>query len=295
MSATPTTLPDCDPPARHPEPAARKLPPGSCDSHFHVFGPQGRYPMDPRRNYTPHESSLEDFRKVMGAIGVGRGVIVQPSVYGTDNRATLDALPAGGRAFRAIAVPPADVSDAELERMHALGVRGVRLNLLNPQMLTLDAALAILGRMSGRGWHLQVLLDLGKEPDALRALVDKARVPVVVDHMGKLAPATRTHALFDLLRSGVCWVKVSGSYRVSAEPSPHADLTGLARAFADANPEQVIWGSDWPHTELHHGTPSAASLAALVHAWFPDEALRRRICVDNPCRLYGFSDKEIAT
>ncbi len=295
MSATPPALPDCDPPPRHPGPAAAKLPVGSCDSHFHVFGPQARYPMDPRRNYTPHESSLDAYREVMGAIGIGRGVIVQPSVYGTDNRATLDALRAGGPAFRAIVVPAADVSDTELERMHALGVRGVRLNLLNPQMLTLEAALDILGRVAGLGWHLQVLLDLGKEPDALRALVTRTSVPVVVDHMGKLAPATRHHALFDLLKAGVCWVKLSGSYRVSAEPSPHADLTGLARAFADANPEQVLWGSDWPHTELHHGTPSAASLAALVHAWLPDDALRRRICVSNARRLYGFTDEEIAT
>ncbi|MEO8922325.1 MAG: amidohydrolase family protein, partial [Caldimonas sp.] len=234
------------------------------------------------------------YREVMGAIGIGRGVIVQPSVYGTDNRATLDALQAGGPAFRAIAVPAADVSDAELDRMHALGVRGVRLNLLNPQMLTLEAALAILGRVAGRGWHLQVLLDLGKQPDALRALVAKTSVPVVVDHMGKLAPSTRSHPLFDLLKAGACWVKLSGSYRVSAEPSPHADLTGLARAFADANPEQLLWGSDWPHTELHHGTPIAASLAALVHAWFPDAALRRQICVHNASRLYGFRDEEIA-
>jgi predicted TIM-barrel fold metal-dependent hydrolase len=287
--------PDCDPPPLHPEPAAAKLPAGSCDNHFHVFGPQARYPMDPRRNYTPHESSLDAYREVMGAISIGRGVIVQPSVYGTDNRATLDALQAGGPAFRAIVVPAADVGDAELERMHALGVRGVRLNLLNPQMLTVEAALAILGRMAGRGWHLQVLLDLGKQPDALRALVAKTSVPVVVDHMGKLAPTTRSHALFDLLKAGVCWVKLSGSYRVSAEPSPHGDLTGLARAFVDANPRQVLWGTDWPHTELHHGTPSAASLAALVHTWLPDEALRRQICVSNASRLYGFTDEEIAT
>ncbi|MDQ2780615.1 MAG: amidohydrolase family protein [Pseudomonadota bacterium] len=250
--------------------------------------------MDPRRNYTPHESSLDAYRKVMGAIGIGRGVIVQPSVYGTDNRATLDALQAGGPAFRAIVVPAADVSDDQLERMHALGVRGLRLNLLNPQMLTLDAALAILARVAGRGWHLQVLLDLGKEPDALRSLVDKTSAPVVVDHMGKLAPNTRKHPLFDLLKAGACWVKLSGAYRVSAEPPPHADLTGLARAFADANPAQVIWGSDWPHTELHQGTPSAASLAALVQAWLPDEALRHQICVSNASRLYGFIEEEIA-
>jgi 2-pyrone-4,6-dicarboxylate lactonase len=107
VSAQPAAAPDCDPPPRDQPAAQRKLPAGTCDTHFHVFGPQARYPMDPRRNYTPHESSFEDYRKVMRAAGIERGVIVQPSVYGNDNSATLDALRQGGGAFRAIAVPPA--------------------------------------------------------------------------------------------------------------------------------------------------------------------------------------------
>jgi predicted TIM-barrel fold metal-dependent hydrolase len=115
-------------------------------------------------------------------------------------------------------------------------------------------------------------------------------VPVVVDHMGKLAPSTRSHALIDLLKAGACWVKLSAPYRVSAQRSPHADLTGLVQMLVEANPERVLWGSDWPHTELHDGTPAAAALAALVHAWFPDEALRRQVCVTNPARLYGYPD-----
>jgi predicted TIM-barrel fold metal-dependent hydrolase len=280
--------PDCDPPPRNPEAAAHKLPPGACDTHFHVFGPQARYPMDPRRNYTPHECSLDDYRRVMAAIGIERGVIVQPSVYGNDNSATLDALRAGGSAFRAIAVPPGDVSDKALEEMHALGVRGVRLNLVNPAMLTTEDALSMLRAMSRNQWHLQVQLDLARDPGALRAICDRVDVPVVVDHMGKLAPATRKHDLMDLLKAGVCWVKLSAPYRVSAQPSPHPDLTEFVRTLADANPQRVLWGSDWPHTELHAGTPPAASLAALVHTWFPDDAMRRQVCVANPARLYGF-------
>jgi predicted TIM-barrel fold metal-dependent hydrolase len=282
--------PDCDPPPRNPAPAARMLPRGTCDTHFHVFGPQGRYPMDPRRNYTPHECSLDDYGQVMRAIGIERGVIVQPSVYGNDNSATLDALRTGGSAFRAIAVPPADVSDDELEYMNRIGVRGIRLNLVNPAMLNTDDGLSMLRRMSKQGWHLQVQLDLANKPDALRAICDKVDAPVVVDHMGKLAPSTRQHDLMDMLKSGACWVKLSAPYRVSAQPSPHPDLTDFVRTLADANPERVMWGSDWPHTELHGGTPSAASLAALVHAWFPDEAMRRQVCVTNPARLYGYAD-----
>jgi predicted TIM-barrel fold metal-dependent hydrolase len=290
MSATSPAVPDCDPPPRYPAQAARLLPPGTCDTHFHVFGPQSRYPMDARRNYTPHECTLEDYRDVMRALGIERGVIIQPSVYGTDNRATLDALRSGGPAFRGIAVPARDISDDELAEMQRLGVRGLRLNLVNPQMVHLDHTLAILRRMAASAWHLQVQLELGKTPEALRPLCDKAGVPVVVDHMGKLAPSTRKHPLMDMLKAGPCWVKLSAPYRVSAQPAPHAELTGLVRALADANPERVLWGSDWPHTELHHGTPSAASLADLVHAWFPDDALRRQICVTNPARLYGYPD-----
>lgn len=291
MTTTTPALPDCDPPARDPTPAAHPLPPGTCDTHFHVFGPQGTYPMDPRRNYTPHESGLDDYRRLMRAIGIERAVIVQPSVYGNDNRATLDALRAGGAQFRAIAVPAPDVGDAELAEMNALGVRGIRLNLVNPAMLSVDDTLAILRRTARYDWHLQVHLSLAQDPGALGPLCAKAGVPVVVDHMGKLAPSTRAHELMDLLKAGVCWVKLSAPYRVSAQPSPHADLSGLVHALADANPERVLWGSDWPHTELHAGTPDAAALAGLVHAWFPDEALRRQVCVTNPARLYGYPER----
>jgi predicted TIM-barrel fold metal-dependent hydrolase len=172
--------------------------------------------------------------------------------------------------------------------MHQLGVRGIRLNLVNPAMLDVDDGLAILRRMAAHNWHLQVQLDLANKPDTLRAICSKTTVPVVVDHMGKLAPSTREHDLLDMLRSGACWVKLSAPYRVSREPSPHADLTPLVRALADANPQRLLWGSDWPHTELHHGTPTAASLSELVHEWFPDEALREQVCAVNPAQLYGF-------
>ena len=291
MTNTEPATPDCDPPPRNPLPAIHTLPSGTCDTHFHVFGPQDRYPMDPRRNYTPHECSIDAYRDVMRAAGIARGVIVQPSVYGTDNRATLDGLRAVGPAFRAIAVLSAGVTDNELAEMHRLGVRGVRLNLVNPAMVGLDDTLAILRRTASHGWHLQVQLDLARDPGALGPLCEKVNVPVVIDHMGKLHPSMRAHPLMDMLKTGACWVKLSAPYRVSREPSPHADLVDLVRALADANPERVLWGSDWPHTELHDGTPAIGALADLVHTWFPDESLRRQVCVRNPARLYGFPEE----
>jgi predicted TIM-barrel fold metal-dependent hydrolase len=295
MSPAPLVAADCDPPSRDPVPATALLPPGACDTHVHVFGPHRRYPLDARRNYTPHECALDDYRKVMRALGIGRAVLVQPSVYGTDNSALLDALREGGPAFRGIVVPGADIDDGALREMHERGVRGVRLNLVNPQVVGLDQTLALFERVAAWGWHLQVLLDLTRHGSGmLQSLCDRVTVPVVVDHMGKLPPGTRRHALFDLVKAGRCWVKLSAPYRTSNEPPPHADIAGLARALADANPAQVLWGSDWPHTEQHGGMPEACSLTALFHDWFPDAACRTQICVANPARLYGYSQEFIA-
>lgn len=290
MSAASPPQADCAPPARVPSRAKHGLPAGTCDSHLHVFGPYARYPLDARRNYTPHECSLDDYRQVMEAIGVDRAVLVQPSVYGTDNSAMLDALRAGGAPFRGVAVLAPDTNDDALKNMHALGVRGIRLNLLNPQVVGADEVLTLLERLKklGMAWHLQVLSDVARGPDALQSLCGRTDAPIVVDHMGKLPPFVRKHPLFDLLKSGRCWVKLSAAYRVSAEPPPHGDIANLARALADANPAQALWGTDWPHTELHNGTPEAASLADLLHGWFPDPATLRQICVTNPARLYEF-------
>ena len=281
---------DCDPPPRAPRRTAQRLPAGSCDAHLHVFGPHARYPLHARRNYTPHECSLTDYRQVMEAIGVDRAVLVQPSVYGTDNSAMLDALRDGGPAFRGVAVLSPDTDDAALRDMHALGVRGLRLNLVNPQVVSEPEVLALLERLRGLGlsWHLQVLADLARDPDALLSLCDKTDAPIVVDHMGKLPPAVRQHPLYGLLASGRCWVKLSAPYRCSAEATPYRDIAGLARRLADANPARVLWGTDWPHTELHSGTPDAALLAELLHSWLPDAATRERACITNPARLYEF-------
>lgn len=290
MSEWASPQPDCDPPARVPSRAERRLPAGTCDSHLHVFGPHSRYPLDPRRNYTPHECSLDGYRQVMQAIGIERAVLVQPSVYGTDNSAMLDALRAGGAGFRGVAVLAPGTSDDELKNMHALGVRGIRLNLLNPQVVGFDEALCLLERVKqlGMAWHLQVLTNVARDPQSLLSLRDKTDATIVVDHMGKLSPFARRHGLFDMLKAGRCWVKLSAPYRVSAEPQPYADIAKLVRALVETNPAQALWGTDWPHTELHNGTPDAALLAQWMQTCFPDPATLRQICVTNPAHLYQF-------
>ncbi|HEX7441300.1 MAG TPA: amidohydrolase family protein [Caldimonas sp.] len=283
-------LPDCLRPQLSAVAPRMPLPPGTCDTHMHVFGEQARYPLDARRNYTPHVCTLDQYRDVMALCGIERAVLVQPSVYGSDNSLLLDALREGGPAFRGVAVPHPDASEGELAAMHAAGVRGVRLNLVNPAVLGIDEALALSERTAALGWHLQVqvALDTAAGEAALRQIAVRVRVPLVVDHMGRPAPGPAPRTLAELLATGRGWVKLSAPYRISRQPAPaHADLLPLVQSLVAANPERLLWASDWPHSERTQSTPHDADLVDLLALWVPDAAIRRRICVDNPARLYG--------
>jgi len=290
----PDAAPDCAPPQPVVRTPRARLPDGACDCHCHVFGERARYPLDPRRNYTPHVATLADHRAVMAACGIERAVLVQPSVYGTDNSCLLDALrdaASQGGAYRGIVVPDAAASDDELLAMDALGVRGIRLNVVNPQMLALDDAIALCTRMRSRDWHLQVHLTVAGDGAAtLARLADRVDVPIVVDHFGRPAAGARLPGLLlDLVASGRVWVKLSAAYRIGAPAaSAHADIRSLVDALVAANPARLLWGSDWPHTELHDPTPHDADLVDLLVATLPDAATLRRVCVDNPVALYRF-------
>jgi predicted TIM-barrel fold metal-dependent hydrolase len=278
----------CAPPPSNVERSALRLPPGGCDCHMHIFGPYARYPLAPGRNYTPHVCTLDMYQEFMHALGIDRSVLVQPSVYGTDNRAMLDALREGGAAFRGVAVPSPGVTDAELRDWHQAGVRGIRLNLVNPAVLSVDDAVLLAKRVEPLGWHLQVQLNLESgDVTPVTALMQRIAVPIVVDHIGRLAPDAPRRPLLDVLATGRCWVKLSAPYRLSRLPHPHEDLAGLARDLVEHRPDRLLWASDWPHTELAH-TPRAAQLGELLHRWLPTPAHRQTICVDNPGRLYAF-------
>lgn len=289
MNATVAVEPDCAAPPPHPSQPHQRLPAQSCDTHLHVFGPPSRYPLDARRNYTPHLCTLADYRRVMRALGIERAVLVQPSVYGTDNSALLDALREGGGDFRGIVVPPIDVSDAALAAMHAIGVRGIRLNLVNPAVLGVDDAVRLCSRIAAFGWHLQVQLVLDAAgAEALQMLRRRIDVPLVIDHMGRLPPGADMRPLLAALDSGTSWVKLSAPYRNSTQPSPHSDLASRIAMLVAARPDRLLWGSDWPHTEQPTTTPEAGALADLLHAWIPDAATRQRVLVDNPAQRYGY-------
>jgi predicted TIM-barrel fold metal-dependent hydrolase len=272
------------PPARPPRPT---LPPGTCDCHFHVFA-EGA-PLADRRSYTPRPASLEGWLGLAGTAGIARGVAVQPSVYGFDNTVLLAALAVRPDMLRGIVVISPDTPRTEVERLHRLGVRGVRLNLRNKSGLGLDAAPGLARLIRPFGWHLQ--FQIGPEQIAQVAeIAAKARTTAVIDHMAFLPPqpdavASGLPALQRLLDGGAAYVKLSAPYRL-APPQHYPELGEPVRHLARSHPERLLWGSDWPHPELFADMPDDAELVEATLSWLPGAALRRQIFIDNPQALY---------
>jgi predicted TIM-barrel fold metal-dependent hydrolase len=285
------SLPSCQGPNPDPGTPIHATPPAAWDCHAHIFGPVEQYPFTPNRSFTPPEASLTAYRRMLAALGIAHAVIVQPSVYGTDNRCTFDSVSAAGGRWRGVAVVNPKVSEQELERLHAAGFRGVRVNVLFRGGLTLDA-LEQLGRaIAPFGWHLQLLLDC-RDLVELAPRLRQLPVQIVVDHMGHLPTSAGVeHPGFQLLRQlvreGRCWVKLSGAYRVSAEPYPYHDVVPFARALIEADASHMVWGSDWPHPAVGGSIPQDAELLDLLALWAPDAEVRRRILTENPAKLYG--------
>jgi predicted TIM-barrel fold metal-dependent hydrolase len=288
--------PSCAAPDPRPRTPALRLPPLVCDTHAHICGPRTRYPYWPGRVYTPPDCLLSDYRRMLATLGVERAVLVQPSVYADDNTALLDALREAGSGFRAVAVVAADVAEAELERMHALGVRGVRCNIVDIVEDKGKLPLAMLQRLAGRirryGWHIELLMHADEFPGMDRAFVDFP-VDIVLGHLGYLRTEKGTddpgfRALLALMRAGKAWVKLTGPYRISGQPLPYADTVPFARALLEAAPGRVLWGTDWPHVMMQGAMPNDGDLCDVLASWIPDAALRQRVLVDNPAALYGF-------
>ena len=285
----------CPPPDPNPRAPHHALPADACDCHIHIVPAPERFPFIAHRAYTPAVTPLPAYEAVMRATGIARAVIVQPSFYGTDNRATLEPLTAGDDRFRAVVVVDRNVSDAELERMQALGARGVRLNIATgADVIGLEDMQALAPRLRRLGWHLQVFMrvaDFVRHRDALLRL----ELPLVVDHMGVPAPQLGIveagfRRLVASVATGECWVKLSGAYRMTRlADGSYADSIAFAHALAAANPRRCLWGSDWPHPHFDGPMPNDGTLLDLLAAWVPDAATRRRILVDNPATLYGWA------
>jgi 2-pyrone-4,6-dicarboxylate lactonase len=288
--SSPSHLPQCAPPHLAPSIPHAPAPPGAWDCHAHIFGPVERYPLHPNRSYDPAPASLAAYRDMLATLCVERAVIVQPSIYGTDNRCTADALRRSEGAWRGVAVVDAEVSIRELKNLHALGFRGVRFNLLFLGGTALDQLEIISRKIAPLGWHIQLLLD-GRKLPALAPRLARLPTPYVIDHMGHF-PATEGIAsrtmeqLLNLLKSGQCWVKLSGPYRLVAGGHPYPGTTAIARALIEHAPHRVVWGSDWPHPSIHQAMPDDGRLFELLVQWAPEAETRRRILVDNPQSLY---------
>jgi predicted TIM-barrel fold metal-dependent hydrolase len=276
-------------PALHPP--RFRVPAGAWDTHIHAIGPVERFPLAALRSYTPAQVPIDAYVALMERLGIAHAVLVQPSIYGSDNRAMLDALARYPARFRGVAVVDPAIDDRALRALDDAGVRGVRANLLNPGGLSLADACALAGRLAALGWHLQLQIDASTFDgfDALEALP----VDAVIDHLGYMpadlgASNAGFRRLLKLVESGRCWVKLSAAYRlVDWQRRGYDAVAPLAQALVRANPQRVLWGSDWPHTDLRSAMPNDGDLLDLLGIWVDDTAMRNAILVANPAALYG--------
>ncbi|MFO1302888.1 MAG: amidohydrolase family protein [Burkholderiales bacterium] len=279
----------------HPSPSAPslRLPPGACDAHVHVFGPVARFPFAEGRSFTPCEAPKETLFALHDRLGIGRCVVVQSNAHGFDNGATEDAIAARRGRYAGIALVPLAVPDTELARLDAAGFRGVRFSFMRhlgrPEPI--GDVIAFAARLAPMRWHLQVHFESSLIHD-LGPAIRRSPVPVVVDHMGRVDAGKGIgqpdfQALLSLVEAPHVWVKVSGAERASREGPPYADAVPFARALAEAAPDRVLWGTDWPHPNLGH-VPDDGALVDLLTQIAPGAAQRQAMLVDNPARLYRF-------
>lgn len=292
-----TEIPECTGPDFSPRAPKLRLPRHACDTHAHIMGPKARYAYSPARIYTPPDCLLSDYLHMLDTLGVERAVLVQPSVYGTDNTVMLEAMKTANGRLRGVAVVDEDIADEELKQLNDAGVRGVRVNIVDvkdrkPGTLPLESLSKIARRIAPLNWHMELLMHADEFPDLDRAFAEFP-VEIVLGHLGymnigKAPDDPGFQGLLRLVKSGRAWVKLTGPYRITAAPLPYPDTVPCAKALLDANRERVIWGTDWPHVMLKGRMPNDGDLADVLSDWIPDAALREQVLVRNPAKLYGF-------
>jgi predicted TIM-barrel fold metal-dependent hydrolase len=259
------------------------MPAGACDTHMHVVGPFDRYPLRETSLLRPPESTLDDYLAMRKIMGVERNVIVQPSFFAKDNACTLDATVSLGGQTRAIVAVDPDIDEKTLADMHARGARGVRLNhRVTPGGASVDGITEIARRIQPFGWHVQLFMD-SEDVEALAPKLQQLPVPIVFDHMAHVHPDSSVRSagfrtVLDLLASGKAWVKLS-AWRFSPDGE-------RARLLIAANPERILWGSDWPHVSWQEPVPNDGEILDRLAQWAGDPATLQRILVENPSQLY---------
>ena len=285
---------ECPPPDPNTRSPDFKPPANSCDSHCHVFGPADKFPYAPTTTALPPDAPVATLRALHDTLGIDRAVLVQPSCHGTDNGATLDAIASSGGRYMGVAMVDQSFTDADYEKLHEGGIRGVRFTFVGhlggaPDMSRFNT---VVEHLRPLGWHLVLHIDardLIEHGDLLR----RVDVPVIVDHMGRVATGDGVEqapfrALVEFVRDHGWWVKITGAERNSTAGPPFTDAVPFAQALIEAAPDRVIWGTDWPHPNLTSHMPNDGDLVDLLPLYAPDETTRRKILVDNPARLYGF-------
>jgi predicted TIM-barrel fold metal-dependent hydrolase len=295
MEANPAAqqIPECRPPVRDTRRAALAIPPGSVDCHTHVFAPG--YPLTPNRGYTPPDSTLEQMLEMHSMLGIDRVVFTQPSVYGTDNSAILDAMAKIPDRARAVVAIDSAIDYRGLAELDSLGARGIRLNLDNVggMPVALDQVPALAARIAEWGWHVEFLFA-GHDLPELLPLLRSLPAPVSIGHFGYMPAAEGVgyppfRALLDLVAEGNTWVKLSAPNRLGVgDLPPWPAVIPLAQALIEANPDRMLWATDWPHPNKFGEQPNDADLIEQLELWAPDEPTRHRILVDNPNALYRF-------
>jgi predicted TIM-barrel fold metal-dependent hydrolase len=284
------------------------VPAGACDCHTHIFGDPRQFPFWSGRTYTPETASIAEMQALHRALHIDRVVIVTPSIYGTDNSCTVDAVRRQAPRARGVAVIGDKTTNAQLDEMHRAGIRGIRINLETfgqaDPAIARQRFLAAVERVKPRGWHIQIYTHLSVI-EGLEKEIMASPVPVVIDHFGGAKASLGTGqagfgTLVNLVRSGKAYVKISGAYRISTEKPDYPDVAPLAKVLIAANPQRIVWGTDWPHptgaTAPGHNVTDISPLlqiddGALMNqlpVWAPEATLRKTILVENPARLYGF-------
>jgi predicted TIM-barrel fold metal-dependent hydrolase len=284
------------------------IPAGACDCHTHIHGDPAKFPFFAGRVYTPEPASPEEMTALHKALHIERVVIVTPSVYGTDNSATLFGMKARGATARGVAVIDDKTPESDLDAMGQAGIRGMRINLatsgVNDPSVGRARLKTAIERMKARGWHIQIYTNLPLV-SAIKDLIATSPVPVVFDHFGGAEAQLGLEQpgfadLTELVKTGKAYVKISGAYRLSKLAPDYTDAAPFARALIAANSDRIIWGTDWPHPDSV--TPPGKKptdvtplyqiddgrLLNQLPVWAPDAAVRKKILVDNPSRLYGF-------
>jgi predicted TIM-barrel fold metal-dependent hydrolase len=275
---------------------AFKPPPGACDSHCHIFGPGRIYPYAADRSYTPPDAPLARFKELQRTLGLERAVLVNASCHGSDNRVILDAIAQSRGSYRGVANVDASITDQELEQLHAGGVRGIRFNFVQHLGCTpdLDVFRALVQRIAPLGWHVVLHFDAGDLID-FGDMLRQLPVPFIIDHMGRVPTKDGLEQepfriLLETARLDNCWVKICGAERISSAGPPFHDAVPFARAVLEVAAERALWGTDWPHPNIRKHMPNDGDLVDLIPLFMPDPVLQQRVLVDNPDRLYGFSD-----